>query len=44
MVAFDILNIRKQNKNDKFQVNIRVSNNIQQFIENIGDQLYIGLQ
>ena len=42
--TFSILNIRKQNKNDKFQANVRVSNNIRQFIEIIGDRLYIGLQ
>ena len=39
-----VLNVRKQNKNDKFQANIRVSNNIRQYIENIGNRLYIGLQ
>ena len=42
--TFSVLNVRKQNKNDKYQANIRVSNNIRQFIENIGNRLYIGLQ
>ena len=42
--TFSILNTRKQNKNDKFQANVCVSNNVRQFIENIGDRLYIGLQ
>ena len=42
--VFSILHIRKQNKNEKFQANIRVSNNIRQFIENIGNRLYIGIQ
>lgn len=42
--TFSVLNIRKQHKNDKYQANVRVSNNIRQFIENIGNRLYVGLQ
>ena len=42
--TFSILNTRKQNKNDKFQANVCVSHNVRQFIENIGNRLYIGLQ
>ena len=33
----------KQNNNEFFQANIRVSNNIRKFLENNGDRLYIGL-
>ena len=41
--VFTILNIRKQRKNEMFQANIRVSNNIRQYIENLGDRLFLGL-
>ena len=41
--VFNILNIRKQNKNSMYQANIRVSNNVRKFIENLGNRLYIGL-
>ena len=34
--------IRKQNKNELFQANVRVSNNIRKFIENNEDRVYVG--
>lgn len=41
--VFNVLNIRKQSKNNMFQANIRLSNNIRKFIEHLGNRLYIGL-
>ena len=34
--------LRKQNKNELFQANVRVSNNIRKFIENNDDRVYVG--
>ena len=34
--------LRKQNKNELFQENVRVSNNIRKFIENNDDRVYVG--